>query len=123
MTRQILKSFPIIDSFRSIKNKVYVLRNIKHKPPETFLLHLGKAIRIRRLSLFLSQEQLGTLSNLHRTYITDVENGLRNVSIATLLRITKALNSKPSSTMSAAEDRVTKKHGSNFFEDHDIEPI
>lgn len=95
------------------------MRKIKHEPPEIFLEYLGGAIRTKRLSLLLSQEQLGPLSNLHRTYITDVENGLRNVSIATLLRIAKALNSRPSFTISNAEELIAKKHSSDFFEDPD----
>lgn len=70
---------------------------------ESFLLHLGDAIRNRRVNLFLSQAELGERAHLHRTYVTDVENGLRNISMVTLLRIAKALKNRPSSQILVAE--------------------
>ena len=84
----------------------------KNKEPytEAFLLHLGDAIRHRRISLFLSQEELGSRAHLHRTYVTDVENGLRNISMITLQRIAKALKSRASVPILAAE-KVMDKEG------------
>lgn len=70
---------------------------------ESFLCSLGDAIRARRINLYLSQEELGSRAKLHRTYITDVENGLRNISMVTFLRIAKALNARASSFMVSAE--------------------
>ena len=70
---------------------------------EPFLRHLGDAIRMRRIDLLLSQEQLGFRASLHRTYVTDIENGLRNISLLTLLKVTKALKSLPSVPILAAE--------------------
>lgn len=55
------------------------------------LKSIGEAIRNRRLDLSMTQVELGEAADLHRTYITDVENGLRNFSLATLLRIVVAL--------------------------------
>jgi transcriptional regulator with XRE-family HTH domain len=81
------------------------------KGKEPFLGHLGDAIRVRRTSLLLSQEQLGVRADLHRTYVTDIENGLRNVSLMTLMRVVKALESKLSSPILAAEKAmVVRKH-------------
>ncbi len=74
---------------------------------EAFLLHLGDSIRNRRINLFLSQEQLGERAHLHRTYVTDVENGLRNISMITLLRIAKALKCRPSAPILSAEKAGT----------------
>ncbi len=87
----------------------------KHPFSDEFLLHLGDAIRSRRISLFLSQEELGSRAHLHRTYVTDVENGLRNISMVTLLRIAKALKSRPSALMLVAENATNSKHGKNKF--------
>jgi transcriptional regulator with XRE-family HTH domain len=39
----------------------------------------------------ISQEDLAEMADLHRTYISDVERGVRNVSIATASRIAQAL--------------------------------
>lgn len=52
---------------------------------------LGKAIKKRRIELNFSQEDLAERSNLHRTYISDVERGIRNVTIITLSKILSAL--------------------------------
>jgi transcriptional regulator with XRE-family HTH domain len=87
----------------------------KHPASEQFLLNLGDAIRARRINLFLSQEQLGSRANLHRTYVTDVENGLRNISMITLLRIAKALKSRPSTSILAAEKATNHKNGKDAF--------
>ena len=82
---------------------------------DSFLTHLGDAIRNRRISLYLSQEELGSRAHLHRTYVTDVENGLRNISMITLLRIAKALKNRPSSQILAAEKATSDEHGKKAF--------
>ena len=87
----------------------------RDKVSESFLLHLGDAIRSRRISLYMSQEQLGSRAKLHRTYVTDVENGSRNISMITLLRIAKALKSRPSASMLVAEKATDVERGKNSF--------
>ena len=52
---------------------------------------LGSAIQSRRKSLSLSQEELGFRSGLHRTYIADIERGSRNLSLASIAKLAKAL--------------------------------
>jgi DNA-binding XRE family transcriptional regulator len=84
------------------ERKVFMGKS-RHYMSEGFLLHLGDAIRNRRVSLYLSQEELGLRANLGRTYITAVENGLRNISMITLLRISRALKNRPSVQILAAE--------------------
>ena len=58
--------------------------NIKEK--------IGQRIRALRKELSLSQEALALKAEVDRTYITDVENGHRNVSIEILEKIISALN-------------------------------
>jgi transcriptional regulator with XRE-family HTH domain len=58
---------------------------------ELVLKAFGQKVRQVRLSKGLSQEGLAEMSNLHRTYISDVERGVRNVSIGTATRIAQAL--------------------------------
>lgn len=53
---------------------------------------VGKKIRASRLAKELSQEQLAFKCRLHRTYISDVERGTRNISLANLEKISKALD-------------------------------
>jgi transcriptional regulator with XRE-family HTH domain len=52
---------------------------------------IGWAIRKRREELNLSQEKLAEISHLHRTYISDVERGVRNVTIVSLSKILSGL--------------------------------
>jgi transcriptional regulator with XRE-family HTH domain len=55
-------------------------------------LKVGQRIRELRKQLELSQEALGLKAEVDRTYVTDVENGRRNVSLEILERLIKALN-------------------------------
>jgi CheY-like chemotaxis protein len=52
---------------------------------------LGVAIKTERSALGISQEQLAERAGLHRTYVSDVERGIRNPSIATVERLAEAL--------------------------------
>ncbi len=73
---------------------------------DEFLSSLGDSLRQRRIELLLSQEQLGILAKVHRSYVTEVENGLRNISMTTFLRISRALKSDPSTHILAAERAI-----------------
>ena len=53
---------------------------------------VGNRIRELRKDLELSQEALALKAEVDRTYVTDVENGRRNVSLEILERLIKALN-------------------------------
>jgi len=53
---------------------------------------IGNALRIRRKELNLSQEKLAERSKIHRTYISDVERGNRNVTIVSLSKILSGLD-------------------------------
>lgn len=52
---------------------------------------VGNRIKKLRGELGISQEELGFRSGVHRTYIASLEVGKRNISIATLEKIVKAL--------------------------------
>ncbi|MGD1275770.1 MAG: helix-turn-helix transcriptional regulator [Tepidisphaeraceae bacterium] len=59
------------------------------------LLILGQAIRLRREDIGLSQDDLGHLSGLHRTYVGGVERGERNLTLGSLLTLCHALQLTP----------------------------
>jgi len=61
---------------------------------------LGKAIRVRRLALGLSQEKLAEATGLHWTYISSVERGKRNVSLMNIVGISRALGVSASELLS-----------------------
>ena len=56
----------------------------------------GKAVRAIRQNKKISQEELGDLCGLHRTYISDIELGKRNVSLENIDKIAHALQMKKS---------------------------
>jgi transcriptional regulator with XRE-family HTH domain len=56
---------------------------------------LGSVVRKRRLDVGLSQDDLGHLAGLHRTYIGSVERGERNVTLGSLIAICAALQLPP----------------------------
>jgi transcriptional regulator with XRE-family HTH domain len=51
----------------------------------------GDAVRKHRTARGLSQERLAELADIHRTYIGDVERGLRNLALVNMYRIAAAL--------------------------------
>lgn len=55
------------------------------------LIKYGQVVRKIRLEKGISQEMLADLSGLHRTYMSDVELGKRNVSLENIDRIANAL--------------------------------
>ena len=64
---------------------------------------VGVAIRNRRTAMGLSQEKLGEVAGLDRTYISGVERGVRNPTISSLGRIAVALECNLSSIVIEAE--------------------
>jgi len=54
-------------------------------------LKVGQRIKELRKKLELSQEALANEAEVDRTYMTDVENGRRNISVEVLERIIVAL--------------------------------
>lgn len=55
-------------------------------------LKIGQRIKKLRKDIGLSQESLAYKAEVDRTYVTDVENGRRNVSVEILERLINALD-------------------------------
>jgi len=51
----------------------------------------GAAVKTWRNRLFISQEELAGRAGLHRTYISDIERGARNVSLISIEKLARAL--------------------------------
>jgi transcriptional regulator with XRE-family HTH domain len=64
---------------------------------------VGLAVRRVRRQRQWSQEQLAAEALLHRTYISDIERGVRNASLTSLVRIASALEVKLSRLIAIAE--------------------
>ena len=52
----------------------------------------GKNVKKYRIEAKISQEKLGELCDLHRTYISDIERGKRSISLNNIEKIALALN-------------------------------
>lgn len=57
----------------------------------TVLVRFGVRLREVRLGAGVSQEKLADLAGLHRTYVSSVERGLRNISLENIDRLAAAL--------------------------------
>ena len=55
------------------------------------LSNLGSVVKERRQELGFSQEELAERSGLHRTYITDIERGVRNITLKSATKVADAL--------------------------------
>ena len=64
---------------------------------------IGQRIKELRKKLELSQEGLANEAEVDRTYVTDVENGRRNVSVEILERLIKALKISTSEFFNSKE--------------------
>lgn len=55
----------------------------------------GKKLRELRKVRGLTQEQLAELAAIHKNYVSDCENGRRNISLENILALARALKVKP----------------------------
>ena len=63
----------------------------------------GFAVKDRREALGLTQEEFADRAGIHRTYLSDVERGSRNVSLLNIERLASALELKASELLRRAE--------------------
>ena len=66
--------------------------------------NIGKAIVRLRSSKGVSQEKMALEANIDRRYMSDIENGKRNVSIQILYRIANVFNMTLSNLIYSAEE-------------------
>lgn len=52
----------------------------------------GASVKVRRQQHGISQEELAERADLHRTYISDVERGARNLSLESISKLARALD-------------------------------
>src|SRR4051812_42781354 len=63
----------------------------------------GAEVKRQRTDLGISQEELAERASLHRTYVSDVEAGKRNPSLASIQRLATALGAPLSAVFCGAE--------------------
>jgi transcriptional regulator with XRE-family HTH domain len=70
----------------------------------------AKAVRRLRTLQGLSQEEFGEESGLHRTYVSQLERGLKSPSLRTMQRIAGALGIKLSELITIVEQESETLH-------------
>lgn len=68
------------------------------------LFVFGHTIRDIRLSKQISQEKFADMCGLHRTYVSDIELGKRNVSLENIEKMADALEIKISDLFRKVEE-------------------
>lgn len=66
---------------------------------------LAKNLRRLRNSTGLSQEELADRAGLHRTYVSSIERGERNITLRTVFVLAKALDVEPADLLKIGSDR------------------
>ncbi len=56
------------------------------------LIRFGNKVRNERVRLGLSQEELASKANVHRTYVGMIERAEKNITLENIEKIAKALN-------------------------------
>lgn len=69
----------------------------------------GKILKSLRTEKGLSQEELGFRANLHRTFISQLERGLKSPTLDTLFDLCGVLEVLPSDLLRRIETEVSKQ--------------
>ncbi len=69
----------------------------------------GKIIRIKRVESGLSQEQLAEKAELHRTYISQLERGIKSPTLKTIFRLSRALSASPQGLIERLGEKLEGK--------------
>lgn len=72
-------------------------------------LIIGKKIALIRKTKGISQESLAEMANIHRTYISQIERGIKSPTINIIIAILKSLNIKISDFFKDIENDLFKK--------------
>ena len=72
---------------------------------DPLLVAFGAAVREVRVARRITQERLAELAGIHRTYVGDVERGLRNIGLVNVGRLADALGIGLADLMAATEQR------------------
>lgn len=68
------------------------LGGVKRNHPDYLREVFARNLRLLRAEKGMSQETLAFESGVNRTYVSDVERGIRNISLDNISRLAKALD-------------------------------
>jgi transcriptional regulator with XRE-family HTH domain len=66
----------------------------------------GRVLREQRNSAELSQEQLALNADVDRTFVSQMERGIRQPTLTTLFKLARALEVQPSTLVSRTEKQL-----------------
>ena len=66
----------------------------------------GRVLREQRNAAELSQEQLALNADVDRTFVSQMERGIRQPTLTTLFKLAKALEVQPSTLVSRTEKHL-----------------
>lgn len=67
---------------------------------------LGKVLAKHRTGAKISQEELADRAGIHRTYVSQIERGLKSPTLSVLIEISKSLNTTASSLIAEVEENI-----------------
>ena len=90
-------SFHYKSKLSFVKVKVFIAYNFSmgKQTNEKVLKAFSQTIREARKDLKLTQEQLGERCDMHPVFISEIERGIRNPSLDTILKLAKGLEVEP----------------------------
>lgn len=74
------------------------------RPEEALTKAFGEVLRDARLDAKLSQEELAARSGLHRTYISQLERGIKSPSLVVVFGLARTLGLQANELVRRAED-------------------
>lgn len=84
----------------AVKRSIFLNRLIE---PSDLKKEFGAELKRRRMESGISQERLAELADLHRTYISAVESGKRNLTLESIQRLAQALGASVGSFFASLE--------------------
>lgn len=78
----------------------------QNRAAEEFASAFGLALREVRNRLEISQEELCARTELDRTYISEIERGLRNPTLKVLWKLSTALKTRPNKLIALTERKM-----------------
>ncbi|APW42011.1 helix-turn-helix domain-containing protein [Rhodoferax saidenbachensis] len=79
-------------------------KSIAKPPSKDVVLHgFGAAVRQVRDDKKFTQEQLAEFSDMHVTYISQIERGVKNLSLFNIVRVAHGLGTSPAELFAIAE--------------------
>jgi transcriptional regulator with XRE-family HTH domain len=75
---------------------------------QRYIRAFGEAVRQSRKAMKMSQEQFAEASGLHRTFIGQIEQAKKKITIETLVKVANGFAIKPSDLLKVAEKLYTE---------------